>query len=121
MNRLMPFVFGVLVCVPAAAADPPKKLTAEERKELETKLKEANTIMLKAYQGGKPDEAVKACEEGLKVARLLYSKAEYPDGHAILALILNNLANLYSAQGRLGDAEPLYKDALEMYKRLLKG
>ena len=29
--------------------------------------------------------------------------------------------NLYQAQGKLGDAEPLFKDALEMYKRLLKG
>ena len=30
----------------------------------------------------------------------------------ILAATLNNLADLYSAQGRQADAEPLYKRAL---------
>ena len=36
-----------------------------------------------------------------------------------LSSTLNNLANLYYAQGRYEQAEPLYLQALELYKRLL--
>ena len=36
-----------------------------------------------------------------------------------MATSLNNLAGLYRRQGRYSEAEPLYKQALEMYKRLL--
>ena len=57
MNRVMMFVFAVLtcalVCVPASADDPPQKLTAEERKELNGKLEEGMTVGRKAYQAGK--------------------------------------------------------------------
>ena len=38
-----------------------------------------------------------------------------------LAGSLNNLVSLYYDQGKLVDAEPLLKDALEMRKRLSKG
>ncbi|MEO0970225.1 MAG: CHAT domain-containing tetratricopeptide repeat protein, partial [Cyanobacteria bacterium J06639_18] len=41
------------------------------------------------------------------------------DQHPHVATSLNNLALLYSRQGRYTDAEPLYKQALEMRKRLL--
>ena len=44
-------------------------------------------------------------------------KGDHPD----VAAGLNNLAFLYRGQGRLGDAEPPCKDALEMYRRLHKG
>jgi tetratricopeptide (TPR) repeat protein len=36
-----------------------------------------------------------------------------------VATSLNNLAGLYRSQGRYEEAEPLYRDALAMYKRLL--
>ncbi|HBB30385.1 MAG TPA: kinesin, partial [Cyanobacteria bacterium UBA9273] len=36
-----------------------------------------------------------------------------------VATSLNNLAELYSSQGRYSEAEPLFRQALEMYKRLL--
>ena len=36
-----------------------------------------------------------------------------------MAISLNNLALLYHAQGRYEEAEPLYLQALELYKRLL--
>jgi CHAT domain-containing protein len=38
--------------------------------------------------------------------------------HPDVAISLNNLAYLYKAQGRLGEAEPLYKEALEIYKSI---
>jgi tetratricopeptide (TPR) repeat protein len=40
---------------------------------------------------------------------------EHPD----VASSLNNLAYLYSSQGRYGEAEPLYRQALEMRRQLL--
>ena len=46
----------------------------------------------------------------------LYKGQDHPD----LARCLSNLASLYEVQGKLGDAEPLCKDALEMRKRLYK-
>ena len=38
--------------------------------------------------------------------------------HSDVAVSLVNLANLYRAQGKLGDAESLYKGTLEVYRRL---
>ena len=125
MNRLMILVTCVLVCalvaLPVRADDPPKKLTAEERKELEAKRVELGAAGVKASQAGKYSEAQKAFEMALEVARRLYPKDEFPDGHAKLATSLNNLADLYEAQGKLADAEHLYRDALAMRKRLFKG
>ncbi len=36
-----------------------------------------------------------------------------------MATSLNNLAALYRSQGRYKEAEPLYLEALDLYKRLL--
>ncbi|NET69787.1 MAG: CHAT domain-containing protein [Sphaerospermopsis sp. SIO1G2] len=41
------------------------------------------------------------------------------DEHPQVATSMNNLALLYSSQGRYAEAEPLYRQALEMTKRLL--
>ena len=40
---------------------------------------------------------------------------EHPD----TLVSVNNLALLYEAQGRYGEAEPLYRRALEAYERVL--
>ncbi len=124
MTRLMPFVFCALtcalVCVPAGADDLPKKLTPEERKGLESKFHDAMIAGGKAYQEGKSAEAVKAFEEALKVARHLYSKSDFPDGHTNLAASMRNLGLLYQARGKLADAEPLLKETVDMLKRLFK-
>ena len=125
MNRFMLLVTCVLTCVllavPVNADDPPKKLTPEQKKELVAKLKELDAAGFKAYQARKLPEATKSFEEALDVARRLYPKGEFPDGHANLATGLNNLAVMHLAQGKLADAEPLYREALTMLKRLHKG
>jgi CHAT domain-containing protein/tetratricopeptide (TPR) repeat protein len=125
MNRLVSLVacvlVGVLIALPGRADDPPKKITPEERKELDAKHRDLNLAGMEAYQGGNYAAANKAWGEALDVARRLYPKAEYPEGHQNLATSLNNLGSLYQAQGELGTAEPLFKDALEMRKRLFKG
>jgi tetratricopeptide (TPR) repeat protein len=41
--------------------------------------------------------------------------------HPDVASSLNNLAGLYLSQGRNADAEPLYRQALEMERRLFSG
>src|SRR5262245_61214728 len=99
MPRFLPVVFcvllGALFAAPARTEDPPKKLTEEERKELRAKREKLNTAGLAAFQAGKRLEATKAFEEALEVARTLYPKAEFPDGHTDLALSLNDLGSLY--------------------------
>ena len=67
MTRFLALVTLVFTCVvlatPARADDPPKKLTIEERKELETKRKELNDAGIKAYQSGKYPDAITSFEE----------------------------------------------------------
>ena len=41
------------------------------------------------------------------------------EAHPAVAASLNNLAGLYKSQGRYGEAEPLYLEALAMRKQLL--
>ena len=45
---------SALLAVPAGAEDPSKKLTPEERKELEARRKELNDDAVKAEQAGQP-------------------------------------------------------------------
>src|SRR5262249_58387603 len=97
-----------------AAEDPPKKLTQEERKELEAKWKELNEAGMKYYQAGKLPEATEAAEKALETARRLYPRQDHPD----LAKSLNNLALVLRAQRKYADAESLYREALAMYRRL---
>lgn len=112
---------SVLIALPSRADDPPKKLTAEERKEQLAKWLELNETGVKAYGEGKYADALTSLEESLSLARRLYNKTQFPDGHAAIALSLNNLANLYQTLGKLDAAEPLLKDALEMRQKLYKG
>src|SRR5579872_6399846 len=70
--------------------------------------------------GKYPDPRI-VWEEALEIARRLYSKTSFPDGHANLAFSLSNLAFLSQTQGKYADAEPLFRDSLNMYKRLFKG
>jgi tetratricopeptide (TPR) repeat protein len=103
------------------AAEPPAKLTPEQRKALVARRAELNTAGVKAYHAGKHAEAIKALEAALEVSRALYPKHAFPDGDANLASSLNNLGYLYQSQRKDAAAEPLYKDALEMKQRLFKG
>src|SRR5687767_5964180 len=91
---LVPVVMAAALWA-AAADDPPKQLTAEERTELEARWREARSTGDKAYRSGNRAEATKAFEQALAVARRLYPADEFPDGHPDLAGNLNNLAVLY--------------------------
>src|SRR4051794_28142577 len=126
MNRFtMPLVLVALTCalivVPTRGEDPPKKLTAEERKELEAKWKEQITDANKAYDARQYAEGQKALEAALEIARRLYPKSEYPEGHANLATTMDSLGNRLALVGKFSTADPLLRDALDMRRRLLKG
>ncbi len=125
MNRYLSPVVGLLVCfglaMPSPAEEPPGKLPEGAKKQLEAEFTQLNQAGLKAYQAGKYPEATKALEEALIVARRLYNRADYPDAHPNLATAMNNLASLYRAQGKLAEAEPLFREALAMLKRLFQG
>ena len=125
MTKFRALATQVIICAmlaaPAGAEDPPKKLTAEERNELEAKREELNDAGLEAYRAGKYADAITSFEESLKVARRLYNATEFPDGHANLGVSLNYVADLNLAQGKLAAVEPFVKEALEIYRRLYKG
>jgi tetratricopeptide (TPR) repeat protein/CHAT domain-containing protein len=125
VNRSMLMVIyllpAVLLCAMVKADDPPKKLTDKERTELEATLGQLNEAGVKAFGLGKFQDARKAFEEALEVSRRLYSKAEFPDGHANLADMMDNLANAFHDLAKFAEAETLYREALEMRKKLFKG
>src|SRR5262245_48077346 len=103
------------------AAEPPAKLTPEQRKTLEARRGELNSAGEKSYHAGKHAEAIQAFEAALEISRALYPRDTFPDGHANLATSLNNLAGLYQAQGKYAAAEALFKAALAMCQRLFQG
>ena len=125
MTRSWWFVVCALVCAvasrPSSADDPPKKLTAEERKELEVKWGDWNRAGLKSYQMGKYPESESSFASALEVARQLYPRETFPNGHASLATSMANLAAALNNQGRMAGAESLARDALTMRRQLFKG
>jgi tetratricopeptide (TPR) repeat protein len=104
-----------------AAEEPPKKLTPEERQQLEARWQEVNAAGMKQYEAGKVAEATKSLEEGLRLARRLYPREEYAKGHPTLADSLYNLAVVLRAQGKSADAETLNREALAMRRHLFPG
>jgi CHAT domain-containing protein len=114
---LVGLVLGMILmggwCV-RAADDPPKELTPEQRKELETKWEELTSAFGRAYQAGKLPEAAEAAQKALETARRLVPKQDHPG----VAKSLNHLATVLWAQGKYADAETFYREALAMRRRL---
>src|SRR5262245_55416430 len=99
-RRLAAIVLAWLLCAVAqgAAAQEPK--TSDDAAALDAEVE-------RLYQAGKYAEAT-------EIARRLLVIRETALGpeHRDVATSLNSLANLYQAQGRYGDAEPLYQRTL---------
>ena len=68
-----------------------------------------NDIATTLYQQGEFSKAIRAGKEALKVAGSTFGPV-----HANVATATNNLALLYSEQGKYAEAEPLYKRSLEI-------
>ncbi|MBA4192269.1 MAG: hypothetical protein C0467_30230 [Planctomycetaceae bacterium] len=119
---LLAAVVGGASAFGLSADDPPKaKLSASERFLLEGRASRLRNKGFALFEEGKYKEALKDCAAALELSRQLFPKAEYPDGTKEFALDLNNLAFLYKSQGMLAEAEPLYREALGMRRRLFKG
>jgi CHAT domain-containing protein/Tfp pilus assembly protein PilF len=100
------------------AGKPAKDLSPAERSRLR---KEAATLTKKGvalYQQGRWIEAAKVWEQILEVNRKIYPEKEYPNGHGVLAAILNNVGFLFNQAGDYAKAEPYYREALAMCRKL---
>ena len=80
----------------------------------EVEWEELNDKATTLYQQGKFSKAIRAGKEALKIAENTFGSF-----HANVATAMNNLALLYSEQGKYAEAEPLYKQALEIGKKPL--
>jgi tetratricopeptide (TPR) repeat protein len=67
-----------------------------------------NAQGMEAYEAGDYAKGVASAEQALQLARQAFGPR-----HPQALTSLNNLAALYQAQGRYGEAEPLYKEALQ--------
>src|SRR5262249_34843581 len=109
MTRFVLFTTCVLTCrlvgLPASADDPPKKLTSEERKELEVRWNELRATGRKQLAAGKADEAEKSLLRALELCRRLYGKDEFPNGHPNLGMSLTFLAVVFSNHEKYKEAE----------------
>lgn len=112
---------AILLGAQANADDPAKKLTPTERRALEAKWKSLKAAGFEAFDAGRYHEAQKAFASALDLARRLYPKDEFANGHNNLARSLRNLAFVYKVQAKYVDAESLYRQALDMTRRLFKG
>ena len=73
-----------------------------------------NQEVMELWRTGNYDRAVTVAKKSLEVAE----KALGPD-HPDVATSLNNLAELYRAQGQYAQAEPLYKRSLAIWEKAL--
>jgi tetratricopeptide (TPR) repeat protein len=121
MKWSMAVMLCALVVPPMRADEPTKKLTEEERKELDSKWTEVFQRGKKDYLTGNNTRAENALTEALEIARRLYPKAEYPEGHPAIIVSLNYLALVLDDQQRFAQAESHYRASLNMLKDFYKG
>ena len=98
----------------ARAASQPERLTTAQRKELEQRAIELRKAAVQLYQRGEPAPALENMRRALQILERLYSKSEYPDGHADLAGCLGWVGGLLKAQGAYGEARVYLERAAEM-------
>lgn len=124
----MPHLLATLasvVLVTAVASplpdDPPKKLSNEERQKLDAEWLATSNEAIKLHHTGKPVEAEKMMARALELARQLWPKNEFPDGHPDLATTLGNRAYLLQALGKNSQAEPFSRECLAIQRKLIDG
>jgi CHAT domain-containing protein/Tfp pilus assembly protein PilF len=118
----------VLVCLlgpsptvsvaPAQPVPADDELTPAQRRQLETEASQLNQQGFDSFQQGKWEAALKLCSKALELRRRLYRPERFLDGHADLALSLNNLGFLLQSRGELAKAEPYFRQGLAMREKL---
>jgi tetratricopeptide (TPR) repeat protein len=97
-----------------AGDDPPKKLTPEERKELEAKWIGLMDLGVKQANAGEIGAAEETFQKALQTGRQVYPNQDNID----LAQLMVGLAAVLSVQGNHADAEQLAREAADMHRRL---
>jgi CHAT domain-containing protein/tetratricopeptide (TPR) repeat protein len=97
------------------------KLTLKERFELSSKRSTLNRQAVEAHAKGSHTDATDWGRQAWSLAKQLYPTDDYPDGHAVVAAAMNNLAHFLESQKKLDEAEPLFRDALAMKRRVFQG
>ncbi|WP_146066470.1 tetratricopeptide repeat protein, partial [Candidatus Venteria ishoeyi] len=108
---MKPLLSFILIFLLLHTANP--LLAQDNKQELLQQAQSLNQQMVKAYQQGKYKKAITAGKQALKIHQQVLG--EHPD----TATSLNNLAELYQAMGDYARAEPLYKQAYEIWKTAL--
>ena len=106
--RALRFSLAVLLALAGSMAGLPSAAFAQSADELSALNAQVNQLRL----AGKVNEGVPVAQQALALAERLNG----PD-HPAVAIPLNNLALLYSAQGRYPEAEPLYKRSLAIVEK----
>jgi tetratricopeptide (TPR) repeat protein len=99
-----------------AKGDPNVERLRQERARIAPPLEEwqdLNRQVIELYQSGDIAGAIPLAEDALKLAQRIFTSP-----NADVATSLNDLAMLYTSQGRWSDAEPLYERALSIRERL---
>ncbi len=105
---------GLLVSIPrevAGQTQPP--LSAQQSAEL-AEAKRLNQQVVQLYQQGKYSEAIPLAEKALAIVEKVLGQE-----HALVAISLNNLAELYRVQGNYAKAEPLFLRSLAILEKVL--
>jgi CHAT domain-containing protein/tetratricopeptide (TPR) repeat protein len=119
MTRCTPWPLTLLLALAWAPAAPAQPLPAkEDGPALGARAAALSRQAVQLYQQGRLEEAVLRAREALPLYRRLYPPESYPQGHPALANGLNNLGTLLRAQGDLAGAEPLFREALAIRRKL---
>src|SRR5207248_1247242 len=110
--------FLVILAPTGLASDPPERLTAEQRNELERQARELHNAGFPLYQRGQFGPALEKAGQALRIRERLYPKPEFPQGHSELAESLNAMGLLLQAQGLYGEARVHFQRALAMRQAL---
>ncbi len=97
----------------------------EQAAELTPEQQQVRQEALKLYQEGaglyrqaRLVEATERLRQAAELFQRVYSREQFPEGHAELAAILSAVAGLIHDQGEHARAEPFYRQALQMYQTL---
>ncbi len=106
--------FELLVNIPGQVTGQSQTpLSAQQSAELQ-EAKQLNKQVIELYNAGKYNEAIAPAERALFMTEKVLGKE-----HSDVATTLNNLAELYKAQGLYEKAEPLHLRSLAIYEKVM--
>jgi CHAT domain-containing protein/tetratricopeptide (TPR) repeat protein len=108
----------LIAAAPGALAQPVPPAEPTDQQAQQARASALDRRVEELYRQGRVAQAVPLAKQALALRQQLYPRRRFPDGHAALALSLNNLGSLLQARGELVAAEALLRDALTMRQAL---